>query len=132
MTTWLGRIFFIIMAFLFYEPLAHASLEPTDLHLTPPEYVVSNDVLGAQTREIAPLIKISALVGTALLVPTMTVLGALVANPQWLLVGDIANQKSRISYIDHTTSSATIPITALFALLGSAPLFGVLFFERSS
>lgn len=73
--------------------------------------------------------KVTAISSTAILLPAMTILGALVANPQWSLITEIGNNKSRLSYVDHTTSQSTIPMTALFAFLGTVPLWGLLLGE---
>lgn len=74
-------------------------------------------------------IHISAFAATAVLVPTMSILGALIANPEWLVIRELAGSKAKISYIDHTTSHATIPLGALFSFLATAPLWAVFFSE---
>lgn len=71
--------------------------------------------------------QISTLTIAAVFLPAMTFLGALVANPQWSVVSGISSYRAKISYIDHTTSLYTVPVTALFALLGTAPLWGIFF-----
>lgn len=122
------RIFFYLLVFLLYassSPTAELSLGVKSLKLEPA--IMSPHTIAEQSS--ITWVHGSALAGTVLLVPLMSLLGALIANPQWLVVSELTSIKSKISYIDHTTSQASIPLVALFALLGTAPLWGVLLSE---
>lgn len=77
-------------------------------------------------------LKATVFATTAVLVPVMAILGAFAANPQWSIVSDIPGAKSQIAYIDHTMSYYTIPLSALFALIGSAPLWTLILRENLS
>lgn len=71
-----------------------------------------------------------AAVGTLLALPALIFLGALAANPQWLLLSDQQAKKlssgASLSYMRQSLSPWTIPITAIFAIIGTAPLLGLL------
>lgn len=77
---------------------------------------------------------IGSAVGTLLALPAMIFFGTLIANPQWrLLSSDHAQNmsgNSSFSYMRHSLSTWTIPITAIFAVIGTAPLLGLLKSKR--
>src|SRR5882757_4680738 len=95
------RIFYYLLAFLLYAASSLASessfgRNPLNIE---PNFLSSSTIAASPTMT---WVHGSALAGTALLVPTMSLLGALIANPQWLVIGELLSSKSRISYIDHT------------------------------
>lgn len=107
---------------------AHAEIDDEIKAPLEAPLLVRQDFIDSPRLQI--LLKASTLTSTALLVPTMTFLGALIANPQWSIIGDIPGRKSKISYIDHTISIYTIPMATLFAFLGTFPLWGFLLAEH--
>lgn len=74
--------------------------------------------------------------GTLVAMPAMLILGALIANPEWALLSAVnarANVGSAsVSYMHQTMSPWTIPVSAIFALVGTTPLLGLLRSEKVS
>ena len=99
----------------------------------PVEYKIENNNI-LKERGVIPRSEKNGLItglsisAAAFLIPVMTTLGLLVANPSWIEVPYkiYQNPHEASIFMKDTASSYTIPITAIFAVVGMLPLLGLL------